>query len=112
MQRRWTRISPPDEKWTPATWLLFLGLFALYFFLLAGITRFWFNWFEAVRLGVLSIGDLLAHPAARLRGGTGVGVIIAICGTGFVLIFPLLIILIPTLFTLQWIMKRLNEKRK
>jgi hypothetical protein len=109
--RPW-RISSPDEKWTPLTWLLFLGLFLVYGVLILGVTGLWSYWFDAVRSGFGAIADCFTNPDVRVRGGSFlIGLLVFAMGTVFVSVFPLIIVLIPTLATLIGIMQHVNKKR-
>ncbi len=100
MSKRWTEISTRDQRWTPVTWLVFIGLFAFYGACLWFATGWGPGWLEMVRTTFCALLDPIPSPRGPLIV-LGLGTLIAV--------LPLLVALVPTLATLLWIMDRANR---
>jgi hypothetical protein len=103
MPKRWCEISARHEGWTPATWLVFLGLFALYGACLWFATGWGPGWLEMVRTCFRALlGPIPSDRAAM----------IVLCIGTLVAVLPAVVALVPTLLTLLWIMDRANRSEK
>jgi hypothetical protein len=107
--RRWHQISSQEERWTVATWLLFVGLFAFYGGCLWFLTGWGPGWLRMV--GTCFGGVLNPMPGVRMRPGSqGSASFFSLCFGTLVFIIPIALTLVPTLGTLLYIMKRANQR--
>ncbi len=101
MRRRWSQLSPPDDRWTLGTWCLFAVLFAFYGGCLWLITGWGPGWLNMT--GTCFRGVFEWVPGVHNRA---TGSFFCLCIALLVLMIPIAVTLIPTLATLLWIMRR------
>jgi hypothetical protein len=100
LARRWNEISTRAERWTPATWLIFVGLFVFYGACLWFATGWGPGWLRMVGNCFGALFDPIpTRPDPMIM--LGLGTLVAAT--------PPAVALVPTLLTLLWIMDRANR---